>query len=262
MTASRCPYCHAETRQTESVDCPTCRVRHHVECWEENSGCAVQLCESGPELPYLAPGQGNQEPGVQTPARPPLAVERSSTIVGLPETTAPEVTSIAPADRPGAKRSREGRRRRSIGPLALAGAAAVTLAIVLVAFGGGYSRDDPLSVLPRAEVSARGPVAGGEAVPPAELAAETDRRLNDQRALVRRSRKRLERRQQLQTDAERKARTPAPPGPTPTPRSTPTPPAQTPVTPAPAPAAPRRPQPAPKAPAPKPRFGPRTKQSF
>jgi hypothetical protein len=62
-----CPYCHMPIEPGAAKSCPTCRTAHHEECWEENTGCSVPLCASGPVLPPLSPS-GAQ--GASTPAPP------------------------------------------------------------------------------------------------------------------------------------------------------------------------------------------------
>lgn len=44
-----CPYCRAElTAATRVARCGRCSTTHHEERWNENSGCAVTGCQSGP----------------------------------------------------------------------------------------------------------------------------------------------------------------------------------------------------------------------
>lgn len=49
---TRCAYCHHALGDVAVEECPTCHTPHHAECWEENGGCAVAMCDSGPKLPY------------------------------------------------------------------------------------------------------------------------------------------------------------------------------------------------------------------
>ncbi len=40
-----CPYCQFPLKaDSEAVACPSCKVPHHRECWEENSGCTTFGC--------------------------------------------------------------------------------------------------------------------------------------------------------------------------------------------------------------------------
>ncbi|MCL6628608.1 MAG: tetratricopeptide repeat protein [Armatimonadetes bacterium] len=84
-----CPYCQTAIEPGESVTvCPTCGIPHHTECWEDNSGCTVFGCASGPTasssrtntdayLPYETPmspvggmGFGTDEPRVYMDSEP------------------------------------------------------------------------------------------------------------------------------------------------------------------------------------------------
>lgn len=56
MTAAKdangrtCPYCRSTIEERERVtECPACNATHHADCWAENGGCAVPLCEGGPK---------------------------------------------------------------------------------------------------------------------------------------------------------------------------------------------------------------------
>jgi hypothetical protein len=67
-----CPYCRDEiTSGAESFACPTCSTPHHPDCWNENGGCTVFGCASGPEDdPKLSLSQETQQPPFLPPARP------------------------------------------------------------------------------------------------------------------------------------------------------------------------------------------------
>lgn len=54
-TTTICAFCHVALDLDESTACEACGTRHHMDCWEQNEGCAVPLCEGGPKLPYIAP---------------------------------------------------------------------------------------------------------------------------------------------------------------------------------------------------------------
>ncbi len=49
-----CPVCQCEiAHEDEYGDCPACSTSYHVECWEDNGGCAVYGCEHVPETDGL-----------------------------------------------------------------------------------------------------------------------------------------------------------------------------------------------------------------
>jgi hypothetical protein len=54
-TTTICAFCHVALDLDGSTACEACGTRHHMDCWEQNEGCAVPLCEGGPKLPYIAP---------------------------------------------------------------------------------------------------------------------------------------------------------------------------------------------------------------
>lgn len=68
-TGRSCPYCRFPIKQGAQVAiCSVCRAPHHVECWEENHGCATVACTGGPATttagapsgqPVSAPMQGH-----------------------------------------------------------------------------------------------------------------------------------------------------------------------------------------------------------
>ena len=40
-----CPYCQFPIKQdSKAVQCPSCKVPHHRDCWEENRGCTTFGC--------------------------------------------------------------------------------------------------------------------------------------------------------------------------------------------------------------------------
>jgi hypothetical protein len=44
-----CPYCRFPIKEGAQVAaCGVCNAPHHLECWQENSGCAVVACGGGP----------------------------------------------------------------------------------------------------------------------------------------------------------------------------------------------------------------------
>jgi hypothetical protein len=52
-TTTICAFCHVAVEADESTACSVCGTRHHTDCFEQNEGCAVALCEGGPRLPYM-----------------------------------------------------------------------------------------------------------------------------------------------------------------------------------------------------------------
>lgn len=44
-----CPYCRFEVRNEDAVTCDACRAAHHVDCWDDNGGCAVYGCVNSPK---------------------------------------------------------------------------------------------------------------------------------------------------------------------------------------------------------------------
>jgi hypothetical protein len=56
-TTTICAFCHVAVEAGDATACGVCGTRHHVDCWEQNEGCAVALCAGGPELPFI-PGGG------------------------------------------------------------------------------------------------------------------------------------------------------------------------------------------------------------
>jgi hypothetical protein len=44
-----CPYCRAPIEKGEVLECPSCHVPHHLECWLENKGCSVPGCSQAPD---------------------------------------------------------------------------------------------------------------------------------------------------------------------------------------------------------------------
>lgn len=114
MTRSRCAYCHHALGGGEVEACPTCHTPHHAECWEENGGCAVALCESGPKLPYMPPTEAQ------------LAAPTGRMTVSFDE-------SGAVTEAPGAELARRRRRRRAL-RAAVAGFVLLLLVAGMLAF--------------------------------------------------------------------------------------------------------------------------------
>ncbi len=66
-----CPYCRFPIKQgAEVAACGVCGAPHHMECWDENGGCAVVACAGGPgSVP--APSRVSAPGGYPTPAQAP-----------------------------------------------------------------------------------------------------------------------------------------------------------------------------------------------
>lgn len=76
-----CPYCRFTFKEgVLAIECGSCRALHHLECWQDNQGCAVMGCPSAPS------------PSAGTPVHPPT------------HTATPVATTarVAPADGPAA----------------------------------------------------------------------------------------------------------------------------------------------------------------
>lgn len=107
--ARPCPYCRSALGERERLtECPACRATYHGDCWDENGGCAVPLCEAGPkanESPTEAEAPTEAVP-VRPPPPPPPA----------PRPPLPTVTSarqqppvaVKPGPPPGADAGRSG----------------------------------------------------------------------------------------------------------------------------------------------------------
>lgn len=72
-----CPYCRSTLSDREqATECPACNAMHHADCWTENGGCAVPLCEGGPKE-EASPGAEEtlaaeaEAPTQVVPAEPP-----------------------------------------------------------------------------------------------------------------------------------------------------------------------------------------------
>ncbi len=64
-----CPICYSKiTEQDKQIVCPDCMTRYHIECWNENKGCATYGCKSAGclrpqpkrESPSDTPGAGDK----------------------------------------------------------------------------------------------------------------------------------------------------------------------------------------------------------
>jgi uncharacterized membrane protein YhaH (DUF805 family) len=74
-----CPYCRFPIKANGAVsNCDSCGSIHHSDCWNENAGCAVTGCASGPsanpagQTSPLPPSE-QQSPGYAFPPPPPIS---------------------------------------------------------------------------------------------------------------------------------------------------------------------------------------------
>lgn len=80
-----CPYCRFPFKVgAEALTCGSCKAMHHAECWEDNRGCAVMGCPSGPSASPATPPP--PRPAAAPPPPPPAA-------------PAPAGPAVAPAPR-------------------------------------------------------------------------------------------------------------------------------------------------------------------
>lgn len=124
VTGRICPYCRSPLGEDEQVtECPACSATHHADCWAENGGCAVPLCEGGPEetAELEAPTEVTSVAAPPLPAptpRPPLPT------VAAPPPRPPRTGKTAPPS------NSEAPRPRGMGLLPV-------LAGVIILLGGG-----------------------------------------------------------------------------------------------------------------------------
>jgi hypothetical protein len=78
-----CPYCRFTFKEgAQAVECGSCHALHHVECWQDNQGCAVLGCPSAPS----AVGAGSP---------PPPAYVAATAGAEVPPSAAPSVSDFA-----------------------------------------------------------------------------------------------------------------------------------------------------------------------
>jgi hypothetical protein len=124
LAGRNCPYCRFPLKAGGAVHhCPSCHAVHHTECWQENGGCAIASCASGPSShPMLtAPTV------VHTPVVAPMPVAAPTTVTGAWPTAPPAAYPGAVGPPPPAPAVTA--RRVSLG-------AVVIVAAVLIALGG------------------------------------------------------------------------------------------------------------------------------
>lgn len=96
-----CPYCRSTLGQGEQVtECPACDATHHADCWTENGGCAVPLCEGGPE-DGAAPAQAAGGPGESEAPTAIVPADPPPPAAPAPPPPLPAVAAPPPAPPPG-----------------------------------------------------------------------------------------------------------------------------------------------------------------
>lgn len=89
-----CPYCRSPIGQQEQATaCPACNATYHADCWTENGGCAVPLCEGGPTEEETSPETAAPLPDVEMPTQvvdppPPPPPHAPASRQSLPSATA------------------------------------------------------------------------------------------------------------------------------------------------------------------------------
>jgi len=115
-----CPYCRFALKPgAAAIACPTCHAPHHGDCWDDNGGCALVGCASGPN--HVGAGKPPAGKGaLPTPVQPAAAAP--------PPPVPGAATAVAPAPR--------GRRWLLLGVVLLA-VAAIGAATGAFALRGG-----------------------------------------------------------------------------------------------------------------------------
>ncbi len=68
-----CPYCRNPIKMWEdSVQCPSCYLRHHTECWEENGGCTIYGCPESPDAKAFRQDGRQSDADVEVYSQQPL----------------------------------------------------------------------------------------------------------------------------------------------------------------------------------------------
>jgi RING finger family protein len=137
-----CPYCRVALEEGAIVVfCTSCGAVHHDDCWDENDGCAVALCEGGPSLRPDDEGDDAESPTVAEPPTvviqpppppvvpaPPAPVAAAPPAPAAPTPPAAAPPSPPPPPAPELPGPGPGRSRRNLIPL---------IAIGIVLLGGG-----------------------------------------------------------------------------------------------------------------------------
>lgn len=114
-----CPYCRFALKEgTAVMVCGSCRAPHHLDCWSDNTGCAVLGCAGGPEPGSQA--RTTPQPAFAIPTAPSATREQTwvaaqpAAVAG--QTPTPPVYTPAPPPYtpapPGAVTNPPNRRRR------------------------------------------------------------------------------------------------------------------------------------------------------
>lgn len=113
-TAGRnCPYCRFPIKEgTEVTVCPTCGSAHHAECWNDNQGCAITACASGPATAPTTP-----------PATTPTNTVPAAAVVPRTPHAGPAPVLYAPPGQPPRDRARNGVLFVSLAAILVLGAA-------------------------------------------------------------------------------------------------------------------------------------------
>ena len=98
-----CPYCRFALKEgTPMMVCGTCRAPHHLDCWTDNTGCAVLGCAGGPR-----PGSQSRtapQPAVATPVVSSAIAEQTWVAPRAPAiaaNTSPPSTPVPPGSAAG-----------------------------------------------------------------------------------------------------------------------------------------------------------------
>lgn len=113
-TGRSCPYCRFPLKQGDAMrTCGECSSPHHNECWDENQGCAIVACASGPQQ---ATSQTQAAPTVGMPiagAPPPPPPYESAPAAYRPAPPPAQLQPHPAATMPGPARHDDGGGRSS-----------------------------------------------------------------------------------------------------------------------------------------------------
>jgi hypothetical protein len=94
-TRAACAYCQDTVEDAETSACSDCQTVYHEDCWQENGGCAVLGCASGPDA--ATPQQLFVDASAPTASLPPQA---GSTAPFAPRAMSPGFTAQHPVASP------------------------------------------------------------------------------------------------------------------------------------------------------------------
>lgn len=131
-----CPYCRFEVRAEDAVTCDACQAAHHVDCWDDNGGCAVYGCVNSPK------------PDAADEVHPAKAAAATAVMpaASTPLEPVPPPAAIAP--------SAAGHSSVHRTYLAVAGILALAIVIAGVAIAVSLSREPAAPAVAAAETSA------------------------------------------------------------------------------------------------------------